>query len=402
MVRFANISFVQQIVPCMRQPRLQLLRMAKLIKLAENVVFRDRWFYAAHPHVLLNAAGDLLVVFNRSFRRREIMHPPHDPEYRNVLTRSSDAGLTWSTPEVVPGYDCSGTECAGLTLLPSGRILMSQWRNTWFPLGLARSGAAGAANFPGEFVTELIENAELETGQKIAADPESFAPWARGGGISTISISDDNGQSFARSVTLDTSPFRGGYGLRACVRCGNGTLLLPLNDVPAFKTIFVLRSHDDGASWEKAALVGEAENHLFTEAAIACAANGTLVCMMRDDVTRIMHVCISEDEGESWSEPSPTGIDGYPPHLLSLPDGNLLCTYGRRLPEFSIRAVLSQDNGLTWQHKDPFILRDHLPNRDLGYPTSTLMPDGSLMTAYYCQDSAGITGIECLQWRIEV
>jgi hypothetical protein len=74
---------------------------------------------------------------------------------------------------------------------------------------------------------------------------------------------------------------------------------------------------------------------------------GDIVALMRDDAARIMHACRSCDGGRTWSAPVSTGIDGYPPHLLVLSDRRLLCTCGRRQPDFSIRAVLSEDGGAT-------------------------------------------------------
>ena len=48
--------------------------------------------------------------------------------YLNLLLRSADEGLTWSAPVVVPDYGWSGVECAGLTDLGRGRVMLNQWR----------------------------------------------------------------------------------------------------------------------------------------------------------------------------------------------------------------------------------------------------------------------------------
>jgi len=40
-----------------------------------------------------------------------------------------------------------------------------------------------------------------------------------------------------------------------------------------------------------------------------------------------------------------------------------------------------------------YLLRDDLPNGDLGYPSSVLRSDGSVYTVYYGQDKDGVTGI---------
>jgi len=122
--------------------------------------------------------------------------------------------------------------------------------------------------------------------------------------------------------------------------------------------------------------------------------------LVREDRTYRLHRTMSEDEGRSWSPPVPTPIDGYPAHLLVLPDGRLLCTYGRRRPEYSIRGVLSADGGETWDMAHKLRIRGPLPNRDLGYPCTLLDRDGSLFTVYYCEDEHGVTGIEATRWRL--
>jgi hypothetical protein len=46
------------------------------------------------------------------------------------------------------------------------------------------------------------------------------------------------------------------------------------------------------------------------------------------------------------------------------------------------------------------VVRGGLPNRDLGYPTSTVTTAGDVFTVYYCQDRSGVTGIEATTFRI--
>lgn len=368
--------------------------------MSQNTIFRDGFAYAAHPHATITANGDILVVFNQTRRSRHILHPPHDPEYRNMLTRSSDLGGTWSVPEVVPGYAYSGTECAGLTTLSSGCILLNQWQTRWYPVTLARRQAPEPVQYPSDFVAELIASAELDTGGQIAAAAEAFAPWARGHGRCFVHASFDNGHSFTRTATIETGPFHGGYGLRGALELPDGRLLLPLNDIPEFRTIYTVASQDGGLSWQAPRLVARMEGRLFTEPAMIRAGDGTLVCMMRDDTSRIMQCCRSADLSETWSDVASTDIDGYPPHLLLLPDRRILCTYGVRQPESSIRAVLSEDHGRSWTSQAPVIIRGKLPNRDLGYPVTLPLPDGSLFTVYYCRDDAGVTGIEYTRWQL--
>ncbi len=90
----------------------------------------------------------------------------------------------------------------------------------------------------------------------------------------------------------------------------------------------------------------------------------------------------SEDAGLTWSEPrdflAPGEIHG---HLLALSDGRLLCTYARHPLPRGIFAVLSEDQGQTWDTDHPVRLSRSL-SVFFGWPTSIQMPDGTILTSY--------------------
>ena len=90
----------------------------------------------------------------------------------------------------------------------------------------------------------------------------------------------------------------------------------------------------------------------------------------------------SSDGGVSWSEWKCTHVNGGPPHLLQHSSGTVILTVGRRtsgdLGEF---ALVSFDGGETWEKE--YSLDDSAPNHDLGYPCTTELPNGDLVTVYY-------------------
>jgi hypothetical protein len=90
----------------------------------------------------------------------------------------------------------------------------------------------------------------------------------------------------------------------------------------------------------------------------------------------------SDDQGHTWAKPYKTPLWGFPPHLLQLSDGRILCSYGYRRPPFGQRACLSED-GITWKLENEVILRDDAPNKDLGYPASVELEPGVVLTVYY-------------------
>jgi hypothetical protein len=358
-----------------------------------RVVYRETHAYCSHPHAVALPGGDWLVVFNRTFRRPFILHPPQDPYFHNLIIRSSDQGQTWSAPVMVPGHDWHGVECAGLTALPGGRVLLHQWRFRWLALPDARrrAGATPLA-LPDELARGLELSPELE-GLGPAA-PERLLPWARGPGRAYVHVSDDNGEAWDRTVELDIAPFVGGYNMRGAIRLPDGEIVLPLCDIPAYERVFVLHSADGGCSWGRPVLATSEPGLLFEEPCALALGDGRILLLVRENRTRSLYQATSADGGRSWSKPAPTGIAGYPAHLVELSDGRILCTYGHRWPDYSIRAVVSTDAGRTWAWHDPISVRARLPNRDLGYPCTLITANDTLCTLYYCQDSAGITGLE--------
>ena len=362
--------------------------------LEHQVLYRDVHAYCAHPHLAVTARGSWLLVFNRTVRRDAILHPPQDPEYRNLLMRSEDEGRSWSPAAVVPSYHWSGVECAGLTALRSGRVLLNQWRFDWYPLPVAQAmGPAAGLVGPERLMGGVAVSQELDAWAPSPDDRAERYPWARGGGETWLHLSDDDGRTFARSRRIDTVPFSGGYGMRGAVELPDGTILLPLSDVPNYRAVFVTRSVDGGESWSAPRVIAAGPGHEFEEPAPLLLASGRILMLLRDNGTRILHAVHSDDGGQSWIPPEPTGISAYPAHLLRLADGRLACVAGRRQPPYGIWIYLSEDDGTSWAIDHPLILRDDLPNKDLGYPTAAVRTDGSLFVAYYAQDEDSVTGI---------
>jgi hypothetical protein len=359
-----------------------------------QVIFRDEYSYCAHPCICALADGAWLAVFNRAPRRPVLLHPPEDPHYYNVMIRSVDRGAAWSAPQVAPNYDWYGVECAGLTALRDGSTLLNQWRFRWYPLALARKLADQIPLvFPEDWVTWMQGSGELDLGRGAPEDLARQFAWARGDGGTYVHRSQDGGATWDETVEVDVSPFSGGYGMRGGVELASGEILLPLSDVPHYKKVFLVRSEDGGRSWSPPELAASQEGCEFEEPSLLLLPDGRLLMMLRDNGSRFLHQISSDDGGHTWSQPERLPIWGYPGHLLDLQDGRLLCVYGYRAAPYGIRAVLSYDQGKTWDSQNILVIRDDLPNRDLGYPCSVLVEAGRVFTVYYGEDAQGVTCI---------
>lgn len=364
------------------------------------IVHRDEYSYCAHPHAAVATDGTWLVVFNRSPRRAFVLHPPEDPLFRNVIIRSRDRGKTWSAPQVVPGYDYSGTECAGLTVLRNGTVLLNQWRFDWYPLDLARGLAdQSRLSYPAQFMRGWLTSPEHEVSHLAHVPPENLAPWVRGGGNTFVHASRDHGASFPITVPIAAAPYSGGYGMRSAAELDDGSVVLLLSDIPNYRQVFAVRSIDGGSSWQAPILAAACDGHEFEEPAIAVCRDGRLLAVLRDNISRHLHQIESVDGGLTWSLPRKLDITGYPAHLLRLADGRLLMTYGFRQPDYGIRAVMSESDGASWNTDATIRIRGGMRNRNLGYP-ATIGSDGELISFYYGEDETGCTCIMSTSWRI--
>lgn len=360
--------------------------------LTHDVIHRDAGCYSAHPHLGVAADGTWLLVFTQAPRRSVVLHPPLDPAFRNMMMMSHDEGRTWTVPKAVPGDEWTGMECAGLTPLVDGTVLLNQWQFGWVdpeidpagnndlvtPQALARLHAA-SPEFVGLHADEL------------PGDLLALFPKARSGGRCWVHRTSGPDMPFGQTVEIDTRPYAGGYGMRGGLELGNGEILLPLSDVPHYRTVFTVLSSDGGRTWGEPVTVASDEGCEFEEPAPALLPDGRIFMVLRENVSRVLHSVWSTDNGRTWSVRQPIGIEDYPADLVVLHDGRLAMVAGRRRPQFGIALYLSEDGGETWQA--PIAIRDDLPDRDLGYPSLAQRSDGDLFVAYYGRDHDGVTAI---------
>jgi hypothetical protein len=179
---------------------------------------------------------------------------------------------------------------------------------------------------------------------------------------------------------------------------------------------FLRFSDDGGRTW-----YGERkapELCASSEVGFCRAANGDIVAACRTDAPdrfkdKIDHyeglgVSVSKDNGQTWSAMNRLYEWGrHHPCLVLTPNGDLVMTYVVRkgyvntpddFPQFGIEAVVSKDNGQTWDLDHRYVLHTWASNRkafpDEKQPvpqgwwassqatSSLLLPDGSILTAF--------------------
>ena len=177
---------------------------------------------------------------------------------------------------------------------------------------------------------------------------------------------------------------------------------------PGYSQGYIRCSTDSGMTWSQATQVPEWDG--VSEVALVRALNGVLIAACRTDKPEDfpetmdhyegLAVSISKDDGKTWSALNRLYAWGrHHPSMVVMPDGKIIMTYvvrmgyttsGNEYPRFGIEAILSHDNGQSWDLDHKYILHYWNANRvdenswwASSQATSTvLLPDGSLLTAF--------------------
>jgi hypothetical protein len=346
-----------------------------------SIIYRNEHGYSAWPTILKAANGDIVIAFDEAMRRSTITHG--DPTYYAMLLRSTDGGKTWGLPSPIGGYENMGVEAIGAAVLRDGTILGQCYHPRYY------TEAEGRKKFSGK-VPGVVHRKEF--------------PWYQEhGNYNFVYRSTDHGLTWEPPVGFDASPYKMAFMLRSAQELADGTLVLPCTeDSFGPGKNFVVFSKDRGRTWGKVTAITRDANIFFSEPALLALPSGKLIAMMRTHQggDYFLYQADSLDGGNFWSESRRTAMWGYPAHLLLLANGSILCVYGRRKEPFGIRACLSNDEGKTWDTNHELVIRDDFRNGNLGYPTSIQLDDGRILTAYYGEDSDGITCIHGSLYQI--
>ena len=137
----------------------------------------------------------------------------------------------------------------------------------------------------------------------------------------------------------------------------------------------IVTSADKGLTWHylstiAAPVKGDPVGEGLVEPAITRLQDGRLLCIMRSGHHFPLYASWSSDNGKSWTVPVYTGLDrGCDPCLITLHDGRVALSWGRRFPEgwSELNAggdksrfeypgegytslSISRDGGLTWEN----------------------------------------------------
>lgn len=117
--------------------------------------------------------------------------------------------------------------------------------------------------------------------------------------------------------------------------------------------------------------------------------DGRILCHIRaqidGDSAITLYQTYSDDKGKTWSKPKKILPEngGAPSHVLKHSSGVLICTYGCRKKPFGVKAMISRNNGESWE--DSGYIYTNEDSADLGYPSTVELNDKSLATVFYAR-----------------
>lgn len=364
--------------------------------LGSGVACKQPGRYIGWPTLCRLRSGELLAVFSGD-RDAHVC-----PWGKVQMVRSKDDGATWSATETIANTVLDDRD-AGIVELSDGTLLLNWFTSTaWIEEAKRHAAAKSKARnvyYCGDMAEFYLRH--LEKLPKPIPTDEYLTM-----------RSFDGGKTWNAPVRqIGTRPHN-------VIQLKDGRLL-SVGCCGGEERWFVVEdSSNRGDSWNLLSTVGIADDvrqqigsckYTLCEPHAVQLKDGRLLAMVRLQVYRDPKVYPQEGEslvsessdgGKTWSPLKHSGIDGYPPHLIELSDGRVLCVYGKRVVgKYGEYARISEDGGRTWPQANEILLRSHF-NEDLGYPSSAQLADGTVLTLYYQAEKQG--ELPCLQytrWR---
>lgn len=308
--------------------------------------------------------GDREILIAASER---IYH--EDPVGRIVVMRSTDGGMTWTLPQEVYNSEIDDRDSSLLTT-PDGTIIL-----TWFDSTGFVAKVMGGERFPERWQSQWLARVERQG----LSDARTSQGWSV--------RSEDGGRTWSAPLKTPSGEHAGPGVL------SDGRLInVGARMIENAHSVAVWESTDKGDTWEIISEIagpteGSPPRSPLCEDSVVEISSGHLMamfrCEARDYSKRFLYHSHSYDAGQTWSEAQRLPVWGYPPHLTVLSSGAVLCVYGHRRDPLSIRAILSYDEGETWDHENIITIYPIAEQVDFGYPVSVELSPGEILTVYY-------------------
>ena len=299
-----------------------------------------------------------------------------------VVCRSYDEGKSWTSPEVVIDTPLDDRDGGVMTFGEKGVIITSFNNSPSFQ----RKHPQFKPTYANAYLDEVEKNDN----------------WKNFFG-STLVISEDGGKTFKGPYVVPVSSPHGPCEL------SDGSILYVgrlFDDEGAESHIECHILTPDGKTEMRSRIEDVAPDLLSCEPHAIQLKNGRIVVHIgvQDYKGKVFTIyqSVSDDNGYTFTKPVKLLTDkgGSPAHLIEHSSGALISVYGYREAPFGIRAMISYDNGETWE--TDLIITDKEPTVDLGYPGSVELEDGSILTVFYTREGkTSASVIKQIIWNFE-
>jgi hypothetical protein len=333
-----------------------------------RVISKQPEIYHGWPTLARRKNGQLLVVWSGG-REDHVC-----PFGRVDMMRSDDGGETWTWPRTILDGAIDDRD-AGILETAKGSLLVTTFTSLAYADRNLKTAMERKPGEPGAWPKEKLERwLSVHNRLNDAERQAELGEW--------IVRSTDGGITWGqRTPTIVNSP-------HGPIQLADGRLLYAGKKLwTQDKEVGVCESRDDGQTWQWLAPIPARDGDSFSdyhELHAVQASSGKIIAHIRNHNKTSYRETLqteSTDGGQSWTKPRAIGVWGLPSFLTKLQDGRLLMSYGHRRPPFGNQARISEDEGQTWS--EPLILSADGIGGDLGYPSTVQLDDGSLVTIWY-------------------
>ncbi len=312
--------------------------------------------------------------------------------------KSEDGGETWTDVRIIADTATDDRD-AGVVYLGNGRVLVS-----WFTHSISNYLRGGAyyddwAGHPN--ITQAHHEALYEMVGKASAYSTQSASY--------VMLSNDYGETWESPVQVPVSAPHGPTLMQ------DGKTLLYFGDLHnptacgvtglSANMFYVFKSLDYGRSWVRTASLSlpTVSGVFYDEPHILQLQDGSFIAGIRGQDSNGLYCFIARSQdGRKWSSfQKLANVNGTPPHFFQTKEGILVVSYSYRSYPCGARGKLSYDGGETWSEEIVFSESDTPYYGDLGYASTTQLPDGTMITAYYqIKEMDGYCSLLFTRWRL--
>jgi predicted neuraminidase len=206
--------------------------------------------------------------------------------------------------------------------------------------------------------------------------------------------SPDGGKTWTDPEPFLSIPKAGVFDRNRILVRKDGSLLFPLyftTDGTPNTPFLIFSSPSNHSSWSPPHPVSSKADNLV-QPSVVRTSPGTLTMFLRDREAKHIYGCTSNDEGDTWTDPTPAAAGNLPNNnagieAFQLSSGATILLFnnesgsGTRTP---MTAALSYDGGLSWTYSRNLQVHDDNSTSatEFSYPTVLQTPDGNVHAAY--------------------